>query len=457
MQFSRTWIAFAAAILAACSVHACGAELNSPPGLRRPAYLTPYDLCTPEDLFVARMLSPLVQGDDPSDWEVLDGIDDQLGDWVTQYIAANRIADTINSALPVKGQRAVDRVDRVVTEVREILHVEKPTVFIRSSAHPQCYVVEVGHRRFLILTSALLNLYEGEEQDAELRFIVGHELGHLKCNHLELRSAAYGILVAIQGINLAVVPGQRQVLLPTLAFGRLCSWMRESEISADRAGLLCCQDPQVAFNALSRLLSGLGASSTWIDPNAPDFNADALVQEYRQWESEPFVAFVQHVERFAAESPFIPERVYALKLWSESGDWETLLARQEASADEKCLIVIDAIAVSGLALKGQFVDPYVMAYDGYRSLLTTSAMNECDAAAWRSINVSCEHLDGKPIYFEIWDDNYVQDSFVAGFTVFPKRPSEGGQEVLLHESLVWNWKERTNTTRQGHAQSASPF
>lgn len=243
-------------------------------------------------------------------------------------------------------------------------------MFVRSSPLPLCYVVEAGDKNFLILTSTLLHLYEGQE--GELRFIVGHELGHLVCDHQKTHNAAYGVLVAIQGINLAIVPDRAQVLLPTLAFGRLCSWMRESEISADRAGLLCCQDPQVAFNALSRLLSGLNASSTWIDPNSPNFDSNALMRESRRWEDEPFVEFVQHVKRFAAESPFIPERVAALKLRADSGEWQKILGRSnsDTQTQDSQLIVFDAISVSGLTSDDATIDPYVVVFEDRRQIFT---------------------------------------------------------------------------------------
>lgn len=442
----------------ALAILICGASLSlraespSKTQYKRPASLTRYDFATPDDLFLARMLGPLVSGDKPDDWSVLNGLGKQLGDWVDQFVAANRIANTINHALPVEGQPALKQIDSVVSDCAGILHVEKPSVFVRSSPLPLCYLVQAGDKNFLILTSALLHLYEGQE--GELRFIVGHELGHLKCDHEKLHNAAYGVLVAIQGINMAIVPDRAQVLLPTLAFGRLCSWMRESEISADRAGLLCCQDPQVAFNALSRLLSGLHAGSTWIDPNSPNFDPNALIREYRRWEDEPFVEFVQHVKRFAAESPFIPERVAALKLWADSGEWKEILDRTSSGARSQGsqLIVFDAISVSGLTSGETTVDPYVVVFDDQHQIFTTTVVNGVRAATWREVNVPANHLDGKPYYFEVWDSNYGSDTLVAGFTIRPPKAPAKGEKTVLQAPLIWNWKERSNVTQQGYAQ-----
>lgn len=417
---------------------------------RHPAALTRYDFATRKDLFNARMLAPLVSGESPDEWGVLSAIDNQLGNWITPYLTANKIANTINAAFPVDGQPALRKIDEIVSDCAKILDVEEPETHVRLSPLPRCYLILAGDQSFLILTSAILNLYEGQE--GELRFIVGHELGHLKCQHGRLTTASYGIQVAIQAISLAVVPDQAQVRLPTLGLGRLCTWMRESEISADRAGLLCCQDPQTAYNALSRQLHGLGSGSEWIDPQHPDFDAEALIRSYRQWEDEPFVEFVQRAKRFTAESPFIPERIAALKAWADSGQWQQILARTDKKSPGQ-LAVIDAIAVSGLAKQGETVDAYLIAYDGHRHLFTTSVVEDCNAATWRKIAFSHQHLDSKPIFFEAWDDNLGADTFLGGFTLYPVRPPgfEDGQQTVEHVPLVWSWTKRSNLTRRGHA------
>ena len=85
-------------------------------------------------------------------------------------------------------------------------------------------------------------------------------------------------MAAVQAINVAVVPDKYQAVLPTLGLGRLYTWCRESEISADRAGLLCCGEPKVAYQAIMRLQHGLNPDSPWIDPEAKDFDPEAVIK-----------------------------------------------------------------------------------------------------------------------------------------------------------------------------------
>lgn len=112
-----------------------------------------------------------------------------------------------------------------------------------------------------------------------------------------------------------------------------------------------------------RLLHGLSASSSWVDPKSPEFNADRLVREFERWENEPFVKFVLHVQRCPAEAAFIAERVAALKLWAESSDYQAILNRSKP-AEEGLLLSIKLIGVEGIAPEDSPAKPYVIVYDG---------------------------------------------------------------------------------------------
>ena len=339
-----------------------------------------------------------------------------------------------------------------------ILHVDPPEVYVRNHPFPQAYVQRVNKSNFLVLTSSLLKLYEGKP--GELRFVIGHELGHLKCDHLKLRDASYGLFSAVQAVDLAVVPDEFQVVLPTLALGRVFSWARESEISADRAGLLCCQDPQVAYNALARLLSGIGADSKWVDPTESDFDAEKIIKNYRQWENEPLVDFVLRIKKASSQHPFIPQRLAALKMWEKGGAYRAILGRTKSQADAADqLAVITTIKAAGLAPSGEKIDAYVIAYDGDRKLLTTPKVKNCHAATWSKINVVHRCANGRPIFFEIWDSNLFADTLVGGFVIFAVNPkTDGGKGSATYTvNIVWDWKERMGQTRSGLVQVTVEF
>jgi len=79
----------------------------------------------------------------------------------------------------------------------------------------------------------------------ELRFVVGHELGHVRLGHTTLNSLVGGM---------AGIPSPF-VASAVLAMAFLW-WNRACEFSADRAGLLACAKPEKAISALVKLAAG---------------------------------------------------------------------------------------------------------------------------------------------------------------------------------------------------------
>ena len=249
--------------------------------------------------------------------QLLSGLPGQVGDWVTQFIDATKMANIITQAFPVEGQPALKPVDDLVAECARTLGVDKPAVYVRNSPQTLIYTVQAGGQYHLVITSALLNLFE--KRPGELKFVVGRELGHIKCGHPELKRKAYAVLSAIQGINTAVVPDRYQDVLPLLALGRLLTWCRESEFSADRAGLLCCGEPKVAYEAIMRLQHGLRADSPWIDPDAKGFDPQAVIRSFQDWQYQPFVKFILYIKQQPLEHPYYQERLAMLKVWADTG------------------------------------------------------------------------------------------------------------------------------------------
>lgn len=94
---------------------AIGMAIFAPaPGLQagdpdRPAgRVTRYDIATQKDLLLSHQVAPEMVGD-VEQWSkrLLDALPGQIGDWVTQFIDATKIATVITEAFPVEGQPAL--------------------------------------------------------------------------------------------------------------------------------------------------------------------------------------------------------------------------------------------------------------------------------------------------------------------------------------------------------------
>jgi Zn-dependent protease with chaperone function len=431
-------------ILAPALLHPAGALHAGDPN--RPANrITRYDISTPKDLLLAHLVAPAMVGD-IQEWskQLLGGLPGQVGDWVTQFVDATAMANIITQAFPVEGQPALKPVDDLVADCALTLGVEKPEVYVRNSPSTRIYTVQSGGGFHLVITSALLNLFE--KAPGEMKFLIGRELGHIKCDHAQLKRKAYAVLWAFSAIDLAVVPDRYQNVLPLLALGRLLTWCRESEFSADRAGLLCCGDPKAAYAAIMRLQHGLRADSPWIDPDAKEFDPQAVIRNFQDWQYRPFVKFILYIRQQPLEHPYYQERLAMLKSWVDSGAYRAILERRIDSSEGQ---LIEVVRIQAFELAGdvETVDPYVIVTDGDRRILRTrhaSAVREAQWSGFKSTDPGVDQPrafgDGQPLFFEVWDSNYLHNTFLGGFVVYPNaseaRPDADGGRLAEYTARI---------------------
>lgn len=140
------------------------------------------------------------------------------------------------------------------------------------------------------LTSALVE----RMNDDELRFVLGHELGHLSWRHYRARLA-----VAAFGVD-----PEEGSKAPPLLMRRLESWDRLAEISADRAGFVVAGGKlEAAVSAFFKIQSGLGPEHLRFDIRAFLEQLSAL----QKLERRELLARFSH--------PATPIRVRALDLF----------------------------------------------------------------------------------------------------------------------------------------------
>lgn len=114
-------------------------------------------------------------------------------------------------------------------------------LYILNSRERNAYTFGLSNPRVVVLYSSLLKTMDA----AEMRFILGHELGHIALNHTWLNTLLGGMA--------GVPPSFGAAIILTFAFRW---WNRACEYSADRAGLLACGSLQKATSALVKLVAG---------------------------------------------------------------------------------------------------------------------------------------------------------------------------------------------------------
>lgn len=180
-------------------------------------------------------------------------------------------------------------------ECVERLGIEIPLelfVYAGPQFNAACFKPE-DDRLYVIFSSSLLEAFS----DSELRFVVGHELGHYLYRHHD--------------IPIGYLLRGRQPPSPRLALD-LFAWSRYAEISADRAGAHCACDFDGVARALFRLASGL--TGHVVEFRLQEFLKQ--VDDMQVADAEPGQGAPR--EDWFSTHPFSPLRVKALDLFHQS-------------------------------------------------------------------------------------------------------------------------------------------
>lgn len=193
-------------------------------------------------------------------------------------------------------------VAEALASCKQTLGYDKPLeVFVRPDPmlNASCMRPSSGPA-IIVLSSRLLEVFT----PAELKFVIGHELGHLVFDHFAIPMPLTASIEDIAG-----------TLVSRTNALRLYLWCRAAEISADRAGLVCAQDPVAAASGFFKLASGLASPRVKADLEAYARQVDALVaapaaRSVPRDDDDTIDAFSTH--------PYSPLRVRAVVAFSKS-------------------------------------------------------------------------------------------------------------------------------------------
>jgi uncharacterized tellurite resistance protein B-like protein len=164
-----------------------------------------------------------------------------------------------------------------------------------------------GQPHYVVLHSGLIDKLEPDE----LRFVVGHELGHLVYRH----SVLYRVMELIY-------PNFDD--LPPFLQGIHDLWRKLGEISADRLGLLAVRKLEPALSAMFKMSSGLSMGYFKMDPRAYLEMIDELVADMGKTG-----------ERVFESHPANPVRVKALELFFRSKSWTDRVRGKARKSDRE--------------------------------------------------------------------------------------------------------------------------
>jgi Zn-dependent protease with chaperone function/uncharacterized tellurite resistance protein B-like protein len=193
-------------------------------------------------------------------------------------------------------ERLSPRIYRVFSEVSQALGLEtQAEVFCLPSPDINAFaVLDVRKDTTYSLVGVTAPALERLE-DAELRSILGHELGHILFGNNRLAA-----LISTDAANPSVT------VLPALGESLYLRWRKKAEISADRVSVLASRDFRATATSLLKATFGLSERNLNLD-------IEALVNQVDEIRGRP-----ELMEEVFASHPLLPIRLKAVELFSRS-------------------------------------------------------------------------------------------------------------------------------------------
>lgn len=182
----------------------------------------------------------------------------------------------------------------VVERCSAMLGVPVPLVFVRDDIQVPVVALGFGEPYSLVISSHWLKHFEPDE----LTFMIGRELGNIAAGHTRLTS-----LLSVNG---------RENALIAMIFG---AWLRRTEYTADRFGLLCCGSVDAARRAITL--------ATFHD-FAREIDVDAFARQREEFAGDSIL----NMGEWLSSQPYATNRMARLRDFKNSalyGYWEEQL------------------------------------------------------------------------------------------------------------------------------------
>ena len=190
---------------------------------------------------------------------------------------------------------------------------------------PEMYIEQGDDINAFVVGSEnpILVLKEGAVQKltpAELTFIIGHEVGHIKSQHMVYHQLAGLAFPLIGNLIGRATLGIGDALVTPIKIA-LFSWSRKSEFTCDRAGLLACQDVNSAVTAFMKIA---GAPEYYYDNLDPTIFMDQA-KEFEGYDKNNMDRVAKLVSVLGSTHPWTVMRCAELQNWISSGAYQELL------------------------------------------------------------------------------------------------------------------------------------
>ena len=194
-------------------------------------------------------------------------------------------------------------------EVMDRLEFSEPTEFyITNNPELNAFAVsrlEEDQSHIININSGLIDKVD----DDELKFIVGHEIGHLISNNANIA----------QLLNFVFAD---QTETPLMMQHKIAVWDKLSELTADRFGFIACGNLDKVLSCFFKMASGLSVERLNFDPKAFSIENEEILNYFKETGSGNLLSH-----------PINPIRIKAVELFETSKLYKNLISGEELLTD----------------------------------------------------------------------------------------------------------------------------
>lgn len=229
------------------------------------------------------------------------------------------------------GPRQFGDLDALLDECVDVLDApDRPDLFVYQSPEVNAFCIGMD-APFIVITSAMYELMDHDE----LRFVIGHELGHALSGHAVYRTMLMHLLRLADSFGFIPLGGW--ALRAIVA--ALMEWQRKSELSGDRAGLLCAQDLDTAIRVEMKLAGG---------KHLDKLDSQAFLAQAREYERTGDMrdGVLKLLNLEMQTHPFSVLRAAALTSWVDSGGYGAVLRGDYPTRGEDPTRFVDDVSAA---------------------------------------------------------------------------------------------------------------
>ena len=226
------------------------------------------------------------------------------------------------------------RLASVFEEVQKTLEFEEPIDFyVTNSSQVNAFSIsrlEDDDVHIINFNSELVERLD----DEELRFVIGHEIGHLISRNAHITKL----------IQFIFPDPQR---MPLILTHKITLWRKLSELTADRYGFIASASLEKSASGFFKLSSGLDSKRINFDFKAYLEENDKILEFFRQ---ESSTNLLSH--------PINPIRIKAVQLFSDSATYKSVSESRPVETDEKLDKEVNDLIEILLTLSSSELDHY---------------------------------------------------------------------------------------------------